>query len=267
MNYQWVLLRVVALVVVLTPVAASCGTDEGVSIETTTTVMAYEHGEDKGPMGEEAHGDGSHDHGALIDLSSLTEAPTVSVTAVPDGTGGVILEFAVTGLELVPADPPAGHRPGQGHLHVAVDGNVVAMTAETRYPVTGLRNGHHEVAVTLSANDHRNYGLHGEAIGATTTIMVTGGDDLVTPDLSFLVEVADGSVVGGVPRFEVSVGDLVRVTVTSDVGDEVHLHVYDLVVMVDASTPAVLDLEATVPGVFEAELHHAGFRVFELLVS
>ena len=79
--------------------------------------------------------------------------------------------------------------------------------------------------------------------------------------------VADGTVVGGVPRFEVSVGDLVRVTVTSDVDDEVHLHVYNLVVTVDAGVPAVLDLEATVPGVFEAELHHAGFRVFELQVS
>ena len=267
MNQEWALLRVVALVVALTPVAASCGTDEGVSIETATTVMAHEHGEGKGSMGGEAHGDGSHDHSALIDLSGLTEAPTVLVTAVADGAGGAILEFAVTGLELVPVDPPAGHRPGQGHLHVAVDGNVVAMTAETVFPVTGLSNGHHDVAVTLSANDHRNYGLDGESIGATTTIMVVGGDDRAAPDLSFLVEVADGTVVGGVPRFEVSVGDLVRVTVTSDVGDEVHLHVYDLVVTVDASTPAVLDLEATVPGVFEAELHHAGFRVFELLVS
>ena len=267
MKQQWALLSGVALAVVLTPVAASCGTDEDVSTETTTTVMAYEHGEDKGSMDEEAHGDGSLDHGALIDLSSLAEVPTVSVTAVADGAGGAILKFAVTGLELVPADPPGHHRPGQGHLHVAVDGNVVTMTAETRYPVTGLSNGHHEVAVTLSANDHRNYGLDDEVIGATTTIMVTGGDDLVPPDRSFLVEVADGTVVGGVPRFEASVGDLVRVTVTSDVGDEVHLHVYGLVVTVDASTPAVLDLEATVPGVFEAELHHAGFRVFELQVS
>ena len=92
----------------------------------------------------------------------------------------------------------------------------------------------------------------------------TGGD---APNRVFSVEVADGTVVGGFPRFEVSVGDLVRITVTSDVDDEVHLHVYNLVVTVHAGTPAVLDLEATVPGVFEAELHHAGFRVFELQVS
>jgi hypothetical protein len=92
----------------------------------------------------------------------------------------------------------------------------------------------------------------------------TGG---AAPNRVFSVEVADGTVVGGFPRFEVSVGDLVRITVASDVDDEVHLHVYNLAVTVHAGTPAVLDLEATVPGVFEAELHRAGFRVFELQVS
>ena len=105
--------------------------------------------------------------------------------------------------------------------------------------------------------------------GYGTTLTNRAFDDHggATPERVFSVAVADGTVVGGVPRFEVSVGDLVRVTVTSDVDDEVHLHVYNLVVTVDAGVPAVLDLEATVPGVFEAELHHAGFRVFELQVS
>lgn len=105
--------------------------------------------------------------------------------------------------------------------------------------------------------------------GYGTTLTNRAFDDHggATPERVFSVVVADGTVVGGVPRFEVSVGDLVRVTVTSDVDDEVHLHVYNLVVTVDAGVPTVLDLEATVPGVFEAELHHAGFRVFELQVS
>ena len=103
--------------------------------------------------------------------------------------------------------------------------------------------------------------------GTTSTNRAFDDHGGATPERVFSVAVADGTVVGGVPRFEVSVGDLVRVTVTSDVDDEVHLHVYNLVVTVDAGVPTVLDLEATVPGVFEAELHHAGFRVFELQVS
>ena len=103
--------------------------------------------------------------------------------------------------------------------------------------------------------------------GTTSTNRAFDDHGGATPERVFSVEVAGGTVVDGVPRFEVSVGDLARVIVTSDVDDEVHLHVYNLVVTVDAGVPTVLDLEATVPGVFEAELHHAGFRVFELQVS
>ena len=103
--------------------------------------------------------------------------------------------------------------------------------------------------------------------GTTSTNRVFDDHGGATPERVFSVAVAGGTVVGGVPRFEVSVGDLARVIVTSDVDDEVHLHVYNLVVTVDVGVPALLHLEATVPGVFEAELHHAGFRVFELQVS
>jgi len=31
--------------------------------------------------------------------------------------------------------------------------------------------------------------------------------------------------------------------------------------------PAVIKVDATIPGIFEAELHSAGFRIFELQVS
>ncbi len=72
---------------------------------------------------------------------------------------------------------------------------------------------------------------------------------------------------GGLSRFEVSKGDLVEITVYSDKNDEVHLHVYDDMVSVGPDAPAVINVEATIPGIFEAELHSAGFRIFELQVS
>ena len=49
-------------------------------------------------------------------------------------------------------------------------------------------------------------------------------------DVRFEAEVREGKVVGGIPRFEVSIGDVVAVTVTSDVSDQLHLHVYDAMV-------------------------------------
>jgi len=81
------------------------------------------------------------------------------------------------------------------------------------------------------------------------------------------VDVAGGTIGGGLQRFEASVGQLVEVTVRSDVADDVHLHVYDLKVAVHERMPAVLLVEVDIPGVFEAELHTAGFKIFELAVS
>ena len=82
-----------------------------------------------GEMGD--HGDHSHDHGSAIDLTSLSVQPEVSLVAEPDGSGGILLDIEVHGLELVPADAGADHQPGEGHVHVMVDGSSVAMITET----------------------------------------------------------------------------------------------------------------------------------------
>jgi hypothetical protein len=89
----------------------------------------------------------------------------------------------------------------------------------------------------------------------------------VTVDERFEVEVRDGLVVGGVPRFEVSTGRVVSVLLTVDRVDQVHLHVYDAFADVGPGVEAEVVVRAAVPGVFEAELHGSGLRVFELEVS
>ncbi|MED5392932.1 MAG: hypothetical protein VYA26_00620 [Actinomycetota bacterium] len=86
-------------------------------------------------------------------------------------------------------------------------------------------------------------------------------------DVRFEAEVRGGKVVGGIPRFEVSIGEVVAVTITSDVSDQLHLHVYDVMADVGPGVEAALVVRADVPGVFEAELHGSGLRVFELEVS
>ncbi|RMI31512.1 hypothetical protein EBO15_42605 [Actinomadura harenae] len=62
-------------------------------------------------------------------------------------------------------------------------------------------------------------------------------------------------------------GATVVVTVTSDVADEFHLHGYDRELALVPGRPGTVRLVASVPGVFEAELHHSGARVFELQVG
>ncbi|HJL82713.1 MAG TPA: hypothetical protein QGF43_02240 [Acidimicrobiales bacterium] len=254
----------------------ACGSDatgvEEELIEPATTMagvmatmeMADHEVSDK-DMGD--HGHGSHQHGMPIDLTDLSSRPGVSLVAEADGLGGIMLDIGVLGLELVPANPPADHRLGQGHVHVAVDGASVAMIAETNYHVTGLTDGSHTVMVTLSSNDHRDYHVDGSAIGAMAMVEVTGGKPAVQPDVRFEVDVEGGKVAGGIYRFEASVGDLVEITVRSNVADDVHLHVYDLKVPVHEGMPAVLLVEVDIAGVFEGELHGAGFKLFELTVS
>lgn len=80
------------------------------------------------------------------------------------------------------------------------------------------------------------------------------------------VTVTDGNVDGG-GRHRVPVGETVTLRVTSDVADHVHLHGYDVLVDVAAGETAELTFDATIPGVFEAELEDARIPLVELEVS
>ena len=116
------------------------------------------------------------------------------------------------------------------------------------------KTGHDHGGHDHGGHDHGGHGDH-------------SGEELEVPDAFFEVEVVEGKVKGGLPRFEVSKGDLIEITVYSDQKDEVHLHVYDNMADVGPNYPAVITVEASIPGIFEAELHSAGFRIFELQVS
>ena len=59
-------------------------------------------------------------------------------------------------------------------------------------------------------------------------------------------------------------GDLVTLTVTSDVADELHLHGYDLHLRLFPDRPATLSFEARRTGRFSAELHKAGVELTTL---
>jgi len=141
------------------------------------------------------------------------------------------------------------------------------MLSEKHHHLSNLANGHHEIVVSLSAIDHRSYYLDGKPISDSAMVMIDGGEKAGSPDISFEVEVIGGTVTGGMPRFEVSKNDVVEIIVYSDQSDEVHLHVYNKMTKVEPGIPALIKLKANVPGIFEAELHSAGFRIFELQVS
>jgi hypothetical protein len=80
------------------------------------------------------------------------------------------------------------------------------------------------------------------------------------------VRVMSGEVTGVDDIVDVAVGDDVRLEVTADVDDEVHVHGYDRVDAVAPGNNAVLRFTADIPGVFEVELESAGTVLFELRV-
>ncbi|MGY2004625.1 hypothetical protein [Blastococcus sp. SYSU DS1024] len=81
------------------------------------------------------------------------------------------------------------------------------------------------------------------------------------------VEVTGGQVSGDTGRVPVPLGEPVTVVVTSDVADEVHLHGYDRLAELVPGRPAELAFDATIPGVFELELHDAGTVLLTLQVG
>jgi hypothetical protein len=87
--------------------------------------------------------------------------------------------------------------------------------------------------------------------GTQISISPTGGE-------------ASGQVGG---RVSVGLGDPVTITVTSDTPDEIHVHGYDLTAPIGPGTPGTLTFDATIPGVFEVELHESGRLLLSLQVG
>jgi hypothetical protein len=80
------------------------------------------------------------------------------------------------------------------------------------------------------------------------------------------VVVRDGRPVGGVRSARVRQNARIRIVVTADVSDHVHLHGYDLTADVAPGQPARIALRATLPGRFEVELEDRGLPILELEV-
>lgn len=105
---------------------------------------------------------------------------------------------------------------------------------------------------------------------AEPTTRATGAPTSTTlaPDVKvFVVSVRDGKVDGGAGTAEVTVGDRVRIEVTSDAADEVHVHGYDLTGDIEAGVTTRIDMVADKAGQWEIELHEAGIVLTTLRVN
>ena len=81
------------------------------------------------------------------------------------------------------------------------------------------------------------------------------------------VTVTGGQAAGDTGRVPVPAGEHVVLVVTSDTADELHVHGYDLAADLTPGVPATVEFDATIPGVFEVELHDAGTQLLSLQVG
>ncbi|MCG5440615.1 hypothetical protein [Micromonospora foliorum] len=85
-------------------------------------------------------------------------------------------------------------------------------------------------------------------------------------DQQIAVTIAKKRVTPPTGRISVGKGQLVRITVTSDVADELHVHGYDLGARLPAGTPGSVEFRADKTGLFEVETHESELVLFQLVV-
>ncbi len=78
-------------------------------------------------------------------------APEPNAVTGPDIVVRVVLRHA----RLVPGTQVGGRvDPHRGHIHVSVDGRLIAMINRPRVPVNGLTAGEHTIQAEFVASDH-----------------------------------------------------------------------------------------------------------------
>jgi FtsP/CotA-like multicopper oxidase with cupredoxin domain len=107
------------------------------------------------------------------------------------------------------------------------------------------------------------------ATAATTNAATTTATAKTPADpATSTVVVKGGQPVGGVKEIEIERGDDVRIRVTADAPEEVHVHGYDLEKPVGPGQPAVFTItDANLEGIFEIELHGTATPIASLRVD
>ena len=97
-------------------------------------------------------------------------------------------------------------------------------------------------------------------------IAQSGGSDKKDSGVQAIV-VEGGKPAGGVKTIQVGRGEQVKLKVTSDVADEIHVHGYDLMKDVPAGGSVSFDFKATIDGKFDIELEGRKEQIASLVVQ
>jgi hypothetical protein len=86
-------------------------------------------------------------------------------------------------------------------------------------------------------------------------------------DVVITATVANGKITPSTQTVKASQGQTVKITVTSDEADEIHLHGYDKEIPLEPGKPGSVTFTADTKGTFEIETHESGKLVAKLVVN
>lgn len=129
-------------------------------------------------------------------------------------------------------------------------------------------------AVARPGGDGDGSGSDGPAAGdvdtqptATAPSAPEPPSDAPTPPRRFDIQLEGHAPVGGVRSLEVEKGERVRLAITSDAADSIHVHGYDIERELTPGRQLRLTFRATIEGVFEIESHEAEHAGADPLVA
>jgi heme/copper-type cytochrome/quinol oxidase subunit 2 len=107
----------------------------------------------------------------------------------------------------------------------------------------------------------------GDAVGGSQPLLGGTRNEPGAESEPVALEFAGGEVVGGVETIEVTSGEEVTMTVTSDVQEELHVHGVDLYEDLPPGEEVEVTFTPEAEGIFEIELHGSGTQLANLEVS
>jgi len=107
----------------------------------------------------------------------------------------------------------------------------------------------------------------GDAVGGSEPLLGGTRNEPGAETQPVALEFAGGEVVGGVETIEVTSGEEVTMTVTTDVQEELHVHGVDLYEDLPPGEEVAVTFTPEAEGVFEIELHDSGTQIANLEVA
>jgi hypothetical protein len=101
---------------------------------------------------------------------------------------------------------------------------------------------------------------------SSTSAGATSPSETAFAGTEIVVALRDGKAFPPTHRVKITKGSAVRLLVTSDVDEELHVHGYDLMKDLPAGQQANLDFTADQAGVFDVEAEESGLQLVQLEV-